>query len=56
MARRMLARLAMPGTGALLAIVIMERPLCVACISEKTNLIVDDEIPSLLARIEGTSR
>jgi len=44
---------AMPATGALLAVVIMDRPLCIDCISDKTNLNVD-EIQSLLTSIERT--
>jgi len=41
----------MPARGALLAVVIMDRPLCIDCISDKTNLNVD-EIQSLLTNIE----
>jgi len=40
----------MPEKGALLAVLIVERPLCVACISEK-SAIPSDEIEPLLARI-----
>jgi hypothetical protein len=43
----------MPGRGALLATVIMDRPLCLDCISEKTNLSIG-EIQSLLTGIERT--
>jgi len=43
---------AMPGKGALLAVVIMDRPLCLDCISEKANLSTD-EIQSLMTRVEG---
>jgi hypothetical protein len=42
----------MPEKGALLAVLIMERPLCVDCISEKSDLITD-EVEPLLARIES---
>jgi hypothetical protein len=43
----------MPKRGALLAVVIMERPLCLDCISEKIDLTTDD-IRGLLSAIEGT--
>jgi len=42
----------MPEKGALLAVLIMERPLCVDCISEKSGLITD-EVEPFLARIES---
>jgi hypothetical protein len=41
----------MPETGALLAILIVERPLCVECISDKSGLAVA-EIEPFLVRIE----
>jgi hypothetical protein len=40
----------MPEKGALLAVLIIERPLCVDCIAEK-SVIATDEIEPLLARI-----
>src|SRR5215470_10362517 len=43
----------MPEHAALIAVLIMERPLCVSCISSKTGL-THGEIESYLARIENT--
>ena len=40
----------MPETGALLAVLIVERPLCVDCIAEKSAFRTD-EIEPLLSRI-----
>ena len=40
----------MPERGALLAVLIVERPLCVDCIAEKSG-IVAEEVDPLLARI-----
>lgn len=40
----------MPERGALLAVLIVERPLCVDCISQKSN-IAAAEVEPLLARI-----
>lgn len=42
-----------PEKGALLAVLIMERPLCMTCIAERTGL-ETGEIQSLLARIGRT--
>jgi hypothetical protein len=43
----------MPERGALVAVLIMERPLCVTCISEKSGITIA-ETEALLTRIEGT--
>ena len=43
----------MPEHAALIAVLIMERPLCVSCISSKTGL-THGEVESYLARIEST--
>jgi hypothetical protein len=40
----------MPEKGALLAVLIMERPMCVDCVSEKSG-IAADEVEPMLARI-----
>ena len=42
----------MPGNAALIAVLITDRPLCLPCLSEKTQLTVD-EVESYLRRIEG---
>ena len=42
----------MPERGALVAVLIMERPLCVNCISEKSGM-TTAETEALLTRIEG---
>jgi hypothetical protein len=42
----------MPEKGALLAVLIVERPLCVDCISEKSGL-PTDQIEPFLTRIES---
>jgi hypothetical protein len=42
----------MPNPAALIAVLIMERPLCVACISSKSKL-TTGEVESYLNRIEG---
>jgi hypothetical protein len=43
----------MPEQAALIAVLIMERPLCVSCISSKTGL-THGEVESYLARIKDT--
>jgi hypothetical protein len=40
----------MPEKGALLAVLIIERPLCVDCIAEKSS-IAAEQVEALLARI-----
>jgi len=45
--------MAMPATGALLAVVIMDRPLCVDCISDKLGRNAN-EVQRLLTDIERT--
>jgi hypothetical protein len=41
----------MPEKGALLAVLIIERPLCVDCIAEKSSIAAEQEVEPLLARI-----
>jgi hypothetical protein len=43
----------MPEKGALLALLIVERPLCVDCIAERSTLAVAD-VQSLITRIGRT--
>jgi len=43
----------MPERAALIAVLIMERPLCVSCISSKSGLTVG-EVESYLSTIERT--
>ena len=42
----------MPGTLAIITAVILERPLCLACVAEKVGLRSDPSLEARLAQVE----